>query len=79
MNTTSVRAKMVCNFTQDSGNNVRKVNLGAVYSNDKSENADFSIATPWGTCEMGITGDVPAASFFKPGKKYYLNFTEAPD
>lgn len=79
---TSVRAKMVCNtlFGADqNGRGVSKVALGAVYSNDQSENADFTKYTPWGSCEMGITEDTPAASFFKPGKKYYVTFTEAPD
>lgn len=79
MNLTSVRAKMVCNSTGESGQNIDRVNLGAVYSNDKSENADFATATPWGSCTLGIDRNVPAASFFKPGKKYYITFTEAPD
>jgi hypothetical protein len=78
---TAVRAKMVCNGTGNvvTDGRVSRVDLGAVYSNDKSENADFATATPWGSCTMGIDSGVPAASFFKPGKKYYVTFTEAPD
>lgn len=83
MSITSVRAKMVCNtlFGADvTGRGVSKVSLGAVYSsNEASENADFTKYTPYGCCELGISADAPAAEFFKPGKKYYVTFTEAPD
>lgn len=79
----SVRAKMTCNnvFRPDSdGRGVSKIQLGCVYSDkDKTENANFTKYTPWGSCEMGIDVDAPAAEFFKPGKKYYVTFTEAPD
>jgi hypothetical protein len=77
---TAVRAKMVCNnlgqSTPDGA--VTKVQLGCVYSTT-GENASFTRYTPWGACEMGIDADAPAASFFKPGKRYYVTFTEAPD
>lgn len=77
----SVRCKMTCNdlgqATPEGA--VTKVQLGAVYSSDLSENGDFARATPWGTCVMGIDQNMAAASFFKPGKKYYITFTEAPD
>lgn len=77
----AVRAKMVCNTLETHeyqyGKN-RKVTLGAVYDQN-GENADFSKATPSGACWMNIDADVPAAEFFKPGKKYYITFTEAPE
>lgn len=79
---TAVRAKMECRDTGQGSPTgaVTKVQLGCVYSDkDATENANFTKYTPWGSCEMGIDADAPAASFFKPGKKYYVTFTEAPD
>lgn len=56
-----------------------KVQLNAVYSGDKnSEDNQFSAATPSGDCWMMISNP-QADGFFKPGKKYYLDFTEAED
>lgn len=77
----AVRAKMVCNHmdAQDYGSIVyRKVFLGAVYGKE-GENAGFAKATPSGECWLQIDAGMPAAEWFKPGKKYYLTFTEAPD
>lgn len=57
--------------------------FGAVYEPDEGkrsqpENAVFGKATPWGEIKLGIAN--PAAkAFFKPGKKYYVTFTDAPD
>lgn len=82
MTLSSVRAKMVCNNLGQStpGGAVTKVSLGCVYSAaDATENANFTKYTPWGSCEMGIDADAPAAAFFQPGKRYYVTFTEAPD
>jgi len=80
-----VVAKMECSSvdTTEYGNeNYRwkqiKVNLGAVVGNS-GENKDFTDATPSGHCWMVIKEDRPAAHFFKPGKKYYVHFTEATD
>lgn len=81
---TAVRAKMTCNATETTrygafaGQQSHKVKLGAVYSNE-GENKDFADATPSGECWMQISDGRPAAAFFKPGKKYYVTFTEAPD
>jgi hypothetical protein len=55
-----------------------KVKFAAVYSST-GENATFSKATPQGECWLVIDPSMPALSFFKPGKKYYMTFTEAPD
>jgi hypothetical protein len=81
MTITSVRAKMVCNSTSQPtpSGAVTRVDLGCVYSNDQSENADFTKYTPWGSCQMGIDAEAAAAMFFEPGKKYYVTFTAAPD
>lgn len=78
----AVVAKMQCNFTetQNYGGSKpqHKVQLGAIYGKE-GENKDFSDATPSGQCWMQISDGRPAADFFKPGKKYYVTFTEAPD
>lgn len=79
---TAVRAKMTCNDLGQASPSgaVTRVNLGCVYSAaDADENTNFTKYTPWGSCQMGIDADAPAASFFQPGKKYYVTFTEAPD
>ena len=55
-----------------------KVVLGAVYGTE-GENKDFAEATPSGQCWMNISPNRPAGKFFKPGKRYYVTFTEAPD
>ena len=55
-----------------------KVKLGAVCGKE-GENKDFADATPSGECWMNISNGRPAISFFEPGKKYYVTFTEAPD
>lgn len=55
----------------------KRVKLNAVYSGDRNiEDNQFSMATPWGTLEMMISNP-NAIDFFTPGKKYYLDFTEA--
>jgi hypothetical protein len=80
-NSTVVRAKMVCNrmVIEDYGSaKYHKVHLGAVYGKE-GENAGFAKATPSGECWLQIDADMPAAEWFKPNKRYYLTFTEAPD
>lgn len=78
----AVVAKMQCRFveTQEYSSTYKqhKVVLGAVYGND-GENKDFADATPSGECWMNINAGRPALNFFKPNKKYYVTFTEAPD
>ncbi len=57
-----------------------KVEFGALYGNKEgSLSKEYSDATPSGACWMQINAGRPAARFFKPGKKYFLTFTEAPD
>jgi hypothetical protein len=56
----------------------KKVELSAIYGT-AGENAAFTKATPSGACWMNIDPDAPAAAFFKPGKQYYVTFTEVPE
>lgn len=90
----TVRAKMQCHVNEgnaDMGKEVgsassyASVRLGAVYEGwpegkdgAATENAIFGRATPCGEVSMQIANPA-AAAFFKPGKKYYVDFTEAPD
>lgn len=82
----SVVCKMQCNEVPEElqiTDAVQAVGLGAVWEPDEGkrelpENAVFGNATPWGSIRMGIANP-DAKYFFKPGKKYYVTFTEAPD
>lgn len=88
----SVIAKMQCHensgtarapANKDDSPSCARIRLGAVFEGTPegqaaSENAIFGFWTPMGSVEMGICNP-PAAEFFKPGKKYYVTFTEAPD
>lgn len=81
MEISSVVAKMTCSVVETEDRGVfkqHKVKLGAVYGTE-GENKDFSDATPSGECWMQISNGRPAAGFFKPGKKYFVTFTEAPN
>lgn len=77
-----VVAKMRCNevttsrFSETSKQH--KVQMGAVYGYE-GENAAFTKATPSGALWMNIDDSAPALDFFKPGKSYYVTFTEAAD
>ena len=74
----SVRAKFNVSFVTDYGT-YKKVELNAVYSHDRnSEDNQFSSATPSGKLEMMVSNP-DAADFLKPGKSYYLDFTECPE
>jgi len=72
MQVQSVETQRMTHTTQ------HKVKLGAIYGKE-GENKDFADATPSGECWMQISDGRPAAEYFKPGKKYYVTFTEAPD
>lgn len=84
MSLDQVVAKMHCNTIETVrwGSHETQVNhkirLGAICSN-KGEDKAFTDATPSGECWMTIKEGFPAAQFFKPGKRYYVTFTEAPD
>ena len=71
-----MRAKFYCDSVEDDdyGQNVK---LSAVYSGTPEDN-QFSEATPAGELTMTISNE-NAKGFLKVGKKYYLDFSEAPD
>lgn len=77
MGLSGVVAKMSCNAVELYQGSM-KVKLGAIYGTE-GENKDFSDATPSGEVWMHINNGRPAASYFEPGKRYYVTFTEAPD
>lgn len=71
-----VRAKFLCDSIDGD-----IVELSAVYGTDDKDNEDnnqFSEATPYGVMEM-MVNNPNAKDFFKVGKNYYLDFTEAPN
>lgn len=73
----AVRAKMQCQSVEQYASS-SKVKLGALYSQDTAENADFAKATPSGEIWMMISKDVPASGWFEPGEAYYVTFTKVP-
>lgn len=79
---TAVRAKMNCNSVESTKYGPtytqHRVKLGAVCG-DNGEDKSYSDATPSGECCLQISDGRPALGFFKPGKKYYVTFTEAKD
>lgn len=78
----AVVAKMACNSVETTKYSEtytqHKVKLGAVCGNS-GENKAFTDYTPSGECWMQIADGAPALSFFKPSKKYYVTFEDAPD
>lgn len=74
-----MRAKFKTDFIKTYNENCKEVQLSAVYSGGKnSEDNQFSIATLNG--QISITISNPnAVNFLQVGKKYYVDFTEAPE
>lgn len=72
----STRAKFECHKIEVDSYG-RTVHLGVVYDADLAkEDGRFTKATPSGKIEMRV--DNPEAAVqFEPGKKYYVDFTEA--
>ena len=71
-----VRAKFICHAITETNYDQVVVHMNAVYS-EEGENKDFVEATPCGNLDMHIDKNAPASKFFKQGKNYYLDFTEA--
>ena len=72
-----MRAKFQCNSVTNYGPG-EKAELSAVYGDGNPENNQFNNATPY--AELKIQIDNPSArGYFKPGKTYYLDFTEVQD
>lgn len=74
-----IRAKFHCNAVTEHAYGNKTAYLNAVYADGEPENQSFNTATPSGSVEIGIDKDAPAKDFLKPGKSYYLDFTEAPE
>jgi hypothetical protein len=72
------RVKFICSTVgtvrEDSG--VSHIHFYPVYHGCE-ENERFFAATPGGAIELAVVRR-EAASFFQPGKSYYVDFTEAP-
>ena len=73
-----MRAKFYDSHVTNHSGGYQDAVLRAVYDDGHPENNAFAKATPTGEITLGI--DNPAAQdFFKPGRAYYLDLTEAPD
>lgn len=74
----TIRAKFSVESVTEFSYGDKKATLRAIYSNGKPEDNQFAKATPSGTIE--ITVDNPdTRDFLKPGKSYYVDFTQAPE
>lgn len=72
----SVRAKFTVRAVKMYSNNFGEVELVALHDTSTPENQRFTKATPNGTLTMSIDNP-PALEQFKPGKTFYVDFTEA--
>ncbi|MDA3834399.1 MAG: hypothetical protein PF495_13525 [Spirochaetales bacterium] len=73
----TVRAKFECISVTNYGKNIgSQVSMTPVIGVE-GDNKHFSDATPSGEFNMYISSGVPAENFFKPGKSYYLDISEA--
>ena len=74
--TAKMRSKFRCE-SNEGDENSKTAKLTTEYSDSPEDNM-FNKATPWGNIEIGI--DNPSAmNFLKPGKSYYVDFTEVPE
>lgn len=78
----AVVAKMTCNMVETRRWSPHqppqhRFEFGAICG-DNGEDKTFSDATPGGAIWLNISEGRPAINFFKPGKRYYVTFTEAP-
>ena len=70
-----VRAKFNCHYVEEHNDGAKTVHMNAAVSGSV-ENESFSEYTPAGNLSIRIDkGD--AKEYFKEGKEYYLDFTEA--
>lgn len=70
-----MRAKFLCDSVMSYPGS-QEAALSPVVSTDNLEDQDFNDATPSGSLIMLISNP-KAQTYFKPGKSYYLDFTEA--
>ncbi|MFZ2635550.1 MAG: hypothetical protein WAX33_04340 [Rectinemataceae bacterium] len=71
-----IRAKFCVQSVTDYGNNYGNIKMIAECDRSIPENARFVQATPHGELEIGVTNPAVLEQM-KPGKKFYLDFTEA--
>ena len=71
----SVTAKFECKEVLP-GVDTQTVRFSAVTSSNQG-NEDFARYTPAGNLEIWISNNAKAATFFKVGRQYYLDFTAA--
>jgi hypothetical protein len=73
-----VRAKFKVESNTHLENNLHKIILRAVYGKDdpNHENTKFFNYTPNGLIDIGIVKG-EAGAYFKPGREYYVDFTDA--
>jgi len=73
-----VRAKFQVDSIDMDESGQNKNLIMSACTTDEGDAIDFTPYTPWGEIEMGITGDVPAADFFKKGDIMYVEFIKIP-
>lgn len=73
----TVRAKFEVYSSTNYGNGDKEIVAQAVMGNGSEENKSFAKYTPNGKLVMTIGSGTEAQDFFTPGKKFYLDFTEA--
>jgi hypothetical protein len=70
------RCKFSCSSVAQTEHAHQVVKLTTHYDASLAEDERFTIATPSGTMEF-ILNNPALAGFFTPGKKYYIDITEA--
>jgi len=73
----SIRAKFECESVTEFSYGNKEAKLRAVHSGSQEDN-QFAEATPMGELKIQIDKNAVAKDFLVPGKKYYLDFSEAP-
>ncbi len=74
--TDKMRAKFFCD-SNEGGETSKTAKLTTQYS-DNPEDQMFNEATPYGIMEIMIDKK-SSMDFLKPGKSYYVDFTEVPE
>lgn len=77
----NVRAKFICQRLENQkyqGGENTKIVLTAVTAYNSPEDKPFWDATPTGTIELSTVNQF-AVKHFVPGKKYFIDFIEAPE
>ena len=72
----TILAKFLCNSIKETIYKEKIVKMNAVI-NGSEENKSFTSMTPSGSFQLSVTNDSPASNYFKVGKEYYFNISEA--